>query len=388
MLDVIVIGGGPCGSQTAYRLSAAGYRVVVLERKAWINAKPCTGIISQECVSKYSIPDDVIYRKVNSARILAPTGDCIRVHRPEAQACIINRQAFDILLAERAQTQGAEYRFNSKASQVIPQKDKIVIQIEEKRRSHMLEAKAVILANGFSSPLVHQLGLGKPGYFTAGVQADVKVNGIDEVEVYLSQKIAPGFFAWLVPTAEGKGLAGLMCRHSPGYYLREFIRKLEVDGKVKQEVHSIQYAGIPLRTLGRTYGTRLMVVGDAAGQVKPTTGGGIYFGLICADMAAQNLQDAFRFEDLSASRLSNYQKDWRRKLVKELRREYAARRLYELLNDGQISRLLAALNNNGIVDSLLKEETLSFDWHGGLLLKALRLGVAAQIKHWKGMIRH
>jgi flavin-dependent dehydrogenase len=121
-------------------------------------------------------------------------------------------------------------------------------------------------------------------------------------------------------------------------------------------------------------------VGDAAGQVKPTTGGGLYFGLICADIAATTLHNALHSGNLSSSGLSVYQRDWRRKLKSELRREYYARKIFERLNDKQINRLVSALNSTGLIESLLLDKSLSFDWHGGLMLKTLRLGLLSQFR--------
>lgn len=173
-----------------------------------------------------------------------------------------------------------------------------------------------------------------------------------------------------------------MSRQACGFRLRDWICQLEAQGKVAPEKPQIRYGGIPLKPLYRTFGNRFLVIGDAAGQVKPTTGGGIYFGLICADIAADTLNEALLAGDLSSRKLSGYQRKWREKLAAELRREYLARRLYEHLSDRQINGLFSRLKSTGIVESLLQEESLSFDWHGGLLLKALRLGTLAQARRW------
>ena len=164
MLDVVVIGSGPAGSQAAYGLARSGAQVVVLEKKPGIESKPCTGIISQECVNYFSIPDNVIFRKVNSARMHSPSGNVIRLHRQENQACIIDRKAFDEHLAKRAQGEGAEYRFSSKAIRVVPEKDRVQIQVEKAGERTFLYARAAVLSSGFNSPLVRDVGSGSPSY--------------------------------------------------------------------------------------------------------------------------------------------------------------------------------------------------------------------------------
>ena len=82
-----------------------------------------------------------------------------------------------------------------------------------------------------------------------------------------------------------------------------------------------------------------MVVGDAAGQVKPTSGGGIYYGLLCADIAADTLHRALQEGDFSAGMLSRYERKWKKRLGRELKIGYWARRMFERLSDGQIDRI-------------------------------------------------
>jgi digeranylgeranylglycerophospholipid reductase len=380
LLDIIIIGAGPVGSRTAFQLAKMGHYVAVLEKRQDIGEKLCcTGIVSQECITHYFIPPEIIYHQANSASIFSPSGDSIRVYRPESQACIVDRQAFDRFWSRCAQSQGVEYHLHCKANRILPKPDKVVIEVERDGYPYQLEARAVVLACGFNSSLVRNLGLGQTGSFTTGAQTEVVANGIKEVEVYFGQKIAPGFFAWLVPTSNGKALVGLMTHRSPGIFLKDLLIELEAQGKIAVDNAQVRFGGIPLRPVARTYDDRLLVVGDAAGQVKPTTGGGIYFGLLCADIAADTLHGAFQAGDLSARKLSRYEKSWRQKIGHELRIEYFARQFYESLNDKQIDKLFSSLKSSGIVDSLLRDNNLSFDWHGGLMMKVLRLGVTSQV---------
>ena len=114
-----------------------------------------------------------------------------------------------------------------------------------------------------------------------------------------------------------------------------------------------------------------MVVGAAAGQVKPTTGGGIYYGLLCADMGVSSLHRALGNDALSAKSLASYERAWKRRLGRELKTGYLARRLYEHLSDRQVDRLFDIIQSHGIAEALLKADDLSFDWHGEIVLKLL-----------------
>ncbi|HSW58948.1 MAG TPA: NAD(P)/FAD-dependent oxidoreductase, partial [Dehalococcoidales bacterium] len=235
--------------------------------------------------------------------------------------------------------------------------------------------------SGFSSPLVKQVGLGQPGYHVIGIQAKVSSLNCNEVEVYFDQKIAPGFFAWLAPVSQGQALAGLMTRESPREHLQEWLADLASRQKIKLEEYQIRQCGIPMKPLPVTWKERLIVVGDAAGQVKPTTGGGIYFGLQSAGIAAAVLHEAIAAQDFSSEQLRQYDRQWRTLLLAELKREYFARRAYQLLSNRQIDGLFKTALKQGIVDSLMSEYT-SFDNHGSLLLKGLKLTLASQAKRF------
>jgi len=210
----------------------------------------------------------------------------------------------------------------------------------------------------------------------------VATKGIDEVEVYTGREIAPGFFAWLVPTSPNRARLGLLSRNRPRLYLNRLISSLVAQGKINQAGEGLKCRHLPLRTLPRTYGDRLVVVGDAAGQVKPTTGGGIYYGLLSARLAAQSLHRALVKNDLSARSLASYQRGWQEKLGQDIRLGYLARRFYQLLGDRQLDKIFDILKKNGIVEALLKEDDLSFDEHGKVILSLARqrfLGKIAEV---------
>ena len=373
MYDVVVIGGGPVGSYAAYKLAEMGYEVAVVEQKERLGGPVCcTGIISQECVSSFAIDDSVISRRVNSARLFSPSGrSLIWLCQGKTQACVVDRATFDMAMVSRAQGKGVEYVLNSPVKGIEVGDNRVRVDAVRQGERLNFEARAVVIANGFGSRLNEGLGLGKVGDFVVGVQADVETMGVDEVEVYFGQEIAPGFFAWLVPTSPQRALAGLLSRRSPELYLRKLISSLQAQGKVASVEAEPCYKGIPIKPLPRTYGNRLVVVGDAAGQVKPTTGGGIYFGLLCADIAANNLHRALESNDLSARSLVNYERGWKKKLGQELRIGYWARRFYERLNDRQIDRIFDIMKSKGIDEALLKADDFSFDWHGKALLRLL-----------------
>jgi len=370
LYDVVVVGAGPAGSYVAYKLAMVGYRVVVLERKERLGEPVCcTGIIGRECASLFGVDNSVILRQANSARLFSPSGRELRLCREETQAYIIDRAAFNVAMASRAQGRGAEYVLNSLVTNIEVKDDRVKVEAARQGKRLNFEARVVVIATGFGSRLTESLG--KVGDFVMGAQAEVETIGVDEVEVYFGREIAPGFFAWLVPTSPQRAWAGLLSPHSPGLYLRKLISSLLAQGKIVSSEAELSYGGIPLKPLTRTYGNRVLVVGGAAGQVKATTGGGIYYGLLSADMAANTLHPALESNALSARSLAKYERRWKAKLGRELRIDYWARKFYERLSDQQIDRIFGIIKSSGIDEALLKANDLSFDWHSEVVFRLM-----------------
>jgi flavin-dependent dehydrogenase len=282
-------------------------------------------------------------------------------------------------MASRAQDKGVEYWLNSLATDLEVRDSGVTVKATCRGERVSLEARAVVIATGFGSKFLGGLGLGRVTDFAVGVQAEVEVAGIDEVEIYFGQEVAPGFFAWLVPTSSQKALVGLMARRNPRFYLKKLMLSLLAQGKIASAEGEPIYSGIPLKPPPRTYSDRLVVVGNAAGQVKPTTGGGIYFGLLCAEIAAKTLHRGLVNGDLSARVLADYERKWRKKLGRELEIDYYARKFYERLSDWQIDRLFDIIKAHDIDEALLKAKDLSFDWHSRAVLRLMGHGAISKV---------
>jgi len=378
--DVVVVGGGPVGSYIAYRLAGKKYQVAVVEQKEWLGEKVCcAGIISQECVNTFAIDEDIIWRRVNSATFVSPSQKVLKLWREETQACIIDRAGLNLAMAKRAQGSGVEYLMGSLVKDIEIHGDRVRVEGSRGGDRFSLEARTAVITTGFGSGLTQRSGLGKAGDFVIGAQAEVEVTGVDEVEVYFGREVAPGFFAWLVPTVPPKALVGLLSRREPKSYLHRMMALLSAGGKIVSDEAEPMYRGISLKPPARTYADRLLVVGDAAGQVKPTTGGGIYYGLLCAEIAAHHLYRAMESGDLSAKSLAGYEREWKRKLGWELKIGYWARRFYERLSDTKVDRAFDIIKANGIDQAFMEAKDLTFDWHGEVILRLLGHQVLSKI---------
>jgi len=368
-----VVGAGPAGSYIAYELASSGHGVAVFEEKGASGLNTCcTGIISTECLQSLGQGKDMILTEVKSAKFYSPSGRCLRFQTDNVQAYVVDRLLLDKALASKAQSQGAQYFFSSPVIDILPGKDSMQVEALCWGTRQIFSARAVVLANGFTPKLPHKLGLGRIKRFLIGAQAEIEAKDIDEFEVYFSQGLAPGAFAWLVPISPNKAYVGLLATSQAKLYLQKFLNNLFSQRRITNRDVEIGQRAIPMGILTRSYGDRLLVIGDAAGQVKPTTGGGIYFGHLGARIAAEVLGEALDSDHLTAGQLSRYQKQWKAKMGKELSRGYWARWAYAKLSDRQIEGIFNALDSNGMAGTLLRSDNFSFDWHSNLILTVLR----------------
>ena len=385
--DVIVVGAGPAGSHVAYELASSGYRVAVFEEKSSSGHNVCcTGIISTECFRSLHPGREVILSKVTSAKFFSPSGRCLRLETEDVQAYVVNRLLLDRELASRAQARGARYFFSSPVIDIMLGKDGVRAVVLRPEATDVFNARAVILASGFNPRLPSKLGLGRIRSFLVGAQTEIEANDISELEVYFGREIGPGSFAWLVPTSTGRAYAGLLATSRAKLNLQKFLCKLVDRGRIRNQEARIEQKVIPSGTLARSYGNRIIVVGDAAGQVKPTTGGGIYFGHLGARMAADVLREALGSDCLSAGQLSLYQRRWRARMGKELSIGQRARRVYARLSDGQVDGIFKMLSSDGMLEALLRSGSFSFDWHSSLVLSVLRHGSAYPLRKIRNLL--
>ena len=365
--DVIVVGAGPAGNNAALGLARMGFGVTVIDWRHDIGDKLCTGIVGQECIRRYPVDPSLIHREAASAQVAAPSGGSFRFEAAASQAWIIDRAAYVASFAHRARATGAGYLLGQRVSAIVPEESGVTVVTDEGRH----RARALVLSTGFGSPFTRQLGFGSVADYVTGVQAVASASDVDEVQVYLGQDVAPGFFAWLVPTHGDRALVGLLARRHAQDHLAAFLRRLETEGKIKGIIKSSSSWGIPLRPLKTTFRDRVLVVGDAAGQVKPTTGGGIFYSLLASEIVVKVLGEALASDDLSTAKLSQYQTEWKATLARELEIGYSARRLYEYLSDRQVSSLVNQAASKDICSDLTGGPDMSFDWHSRIIAKVM-----------------
>lgn len=381
MHDVVIVGAGPAGNIAALNLAGLGYRVAVVDWRHDIGDKLCTGIIGAECADRFPPEEAHVYREARTATLVSPVGKRYRIVRSEPQAFIIDRVAYVGTLAQRAIDAGAEYELGFRVANIeVTHRGVSVLTVGDRVRRRF-EGQIAIIASGFGSPLLRMVGLGNGGTpdYMVGSQAEVLVDGLEDTEVYLGEQVAPGSFGWLVPLSDSRALLGLMSHRKLNGHAGRFLANFELNGKVRDVLKEPRRWGIPLKPLDRTYRDRVLVVGDAAGLVKPTTGGGIYYALLSGEIAAETADEALIAGDFSAGRLRVYERRWRAVFGKELRIGYCFRMLYEALGDRQIERLLSHFLSWESQQQLLNARDFSFDWHSRVIRKAVHRGDLAPL---------
>lgn len=371
MEDVLVIGAGPIGSYTARALARQGYRVTVLEKRPYLGSPVCcAGIISPQCAKMLNLEKLPTLSSFSGARIFSPRGRTIELERSSTQALAVDRGFLDLAMAESAQSAGAKFIFGSKASRVEAGKEDITVYTDNNSMPSF-KSRLVVVAAGFSPRLTAALHLGKPADFAIGAQAQVEIPGSMPLTVFTSGFFTPGFFSWLEPLGNGIALAGLLCRKNTATHFNRFLHYLKETSQIIS-TGKPQYRGVSLKPLSRTHGDRVLVIGDAAGQVKPITGGGIFYGLKAADCAVNIIRSAFKQGDFSARELAGYQKEWKKVIGRDIRLGRLARNIYEKLDERRIENAFNAIIHSGLAQKLSEDESLRFDDHGSVVLKIIR----------------
>ena len=373
MEDVIVIGAGPAGNNAALRLATLGHRVTVIDRRpqSEIGDKLCTGIISAACAREYPVDASLVYQPAFSATISSPNGHQFHFAGDQAQAYIINRVGYVSSIADSAHSAGANFIYGYTVTEIQSSTDQVTVTMTKNSRLYKQHAKSVVVASGFGPGLTRPLGLDSVSDYVTGIQVQVETPDVREVHVHCGSYLSPGFFAWIVPTSNGRALVGLLSRRHASQHLERLLTKLRTDGQITEAISEPKQWGVPLRPLAKTYGHRLLVVGDAAGQVKPITGGGIFYSLLASDIAADTLHRACEYDNFSEEILSDYEHRWKHILQNELDVGYNARKLFEQLSDKQINLLMNVAGRTGMLHGLLKLKSVDFDWHSGSVLKLL-----------------
>jgi len=383
--NVVVVGGGPVGCFAALHLARLGVETTVFEEHAEIGVPShCAGHLSIRSLKKvglYPLPSGIVENTFSAANFYSPTGFQLSVRLSRPVTCAVNRELFDKFLARKAEAAGACFHLGSRVRALIIENGfvKGLISEHENAGETRTMAKIVVNAEGISSRLLRETGLSmlnreKLVYAVEAEVENIKDVEPDAVEVYLGKDFAPGFYAWLIPKRDGTGKVGLAAKSGTP---KDFLQRL----MLKHPVASKQLAGAKITRIGfhpitlggpiaQAYSDGFLAAGDVASQVKPTTGGGVIFGLTCAGIAAEVAAEAIQKNNVSSGFLQLYQKRFGEALGFDFSVMLRIRRFLDSLSDEKIDDALRFCRRVGLDEALADVDEI--DFQGQTLLKMLK----------------
>ncbi|MCW4019762.1 MAG: NAD(P)/FAD-dependent oxidoreductase [Candidatus Bathyarchaeota archaeon] len=381
--DVVVVGGGVCGSFSALTAAGLGAKVAVCEEHGEIGVpQHCAGLVSISGLKRVglSLSKKIVENKFSGAVFYSPRGREFAIGRASSVACVLNRELLDKHLVDLAERAGVRFLLKSRAESFIVDSNFVRgVVVRRKGTRETLASNLVIDAEGCSSTLLKKARLQTldRSMVVHAIQAEVdrvKETDMDTVEVYLGRRYAPGFFAWIIPKRNGSARVGLATTvGDPRKYLNRFMHGHPVASKKLggSKVTSLSLHPIPLGgAIPKTYWNGLLVVGDAASQVKPTTGGGIIFGLLCSKIAGEVAYNAIKSNDFSTGFLSRYQSQWRELIGFDLMVMRQVRKMFNRLPDDKIDKIIGLCSKFGV--NRILEEIGDLDFQGKSLVLVIQ----------------
>ncbi|MFH0748329.1 MAG: NAD(P)/FAD-dependent oxidoreductase [Candidatus Bathyarchaeota archaeon] len=400
-VDAIIVGAGPIGSTVATIIAKAGHDVLILEEHSEIGLpEHCTGKISINAVKELNLPNIGVKNKVNGATFYSPDMNYIRVERKSIQAHIFDRTILDQWLLDKAINAGAILLKNARVMNVSINLNKVLVHFRHRGETHHIVSKIVVGADGAGSSIARHLNLYSKELLAHRIAVQRELINIHNlkpelVEIYLGKNFAPGFFAWIVPTGENSVKVGLGIDPAQNKnllnYLENFVTSHPIAGKklaggicTRQTAHILPTHG----TLNRTVSDGVLIVGDAAGQVKSTTGGGLYYGMVCAKIAGEVISKTLFSSDniVREAALVEYQKRWRERFGKEIEMSIKTRLILDSLTDEELNLLFNVIRQDEALIGVV-EATGDIDWQSRLSILVFSRLTSALVKKPKLLLK-
>ncbi|MFW6111017.1 MAG: NAD(P)/FAD-dependent oxidoreductase [Thermoproteota archaeon] len=378
--EVVIVGGGPCGSFTALNLARKGRDVHVYEEHDTIGSPcHCAGHLTLEglrLLELHPLPSEIIENTYYAAVFHSPKGIQFPIRFSSPVTCSVNRSEFDKYLAKKAEEAGAHYHLNSRVNSLITHNGRVTgVTVKREKTEEKISAKVVVDAEGISSRILRQAGLRPSHKLVKAVQAEVdnpQHLKTDTVEIFLGKDYAPGFYAWLMPQKDDTAKVGLATRN--GNPLKLLHKMMSEHPTASQKLRSATVSTttfhcIPLGgPIPQTFTDGFLAVGDAASQVKPTTGGGVIFGMTCAKIAAQVIHDSLTKTDSSSNFLREYQRKCNKTLGAEIRVMLLIRKILDTLPNEKLDKIFSFSKKMELNNTLKDFKNVDFQAHSLLHL--------------------
>lgn len=378
--DIIVVGCGVAGATAAETAASLGSKVLLLEEHERVGVPShCSGHVGINSMRRLgvSLPEHIVKNQIRGAIFHSPSGQVLQLERQAPITWVLDRRAFDEHLSDRAQKAGAKIQLNARAILIQLQDDgRVQVRVSAGENQRTLNCQAIIDCEGASPTLARLRSTNERRRPMWVNSAQVHVDHVEDldhdmVEVYLGSAYAPGFFAWIIPWRDGSAKVGLATREgNPRLFLERLITKHPTVSRRLENVHlrDASYHPIPLGgPISKTYHQGMLIAGDSAQQVKPTTGGGIVFSLICGRIAGKIAHDACITGDISESFLSEYERRWRSEIGRDLNTMRRIRRMLFRLPDRRLEKIFSIARTFDLATVLSKADEI--DMQGRVLAK-------------------
>ena len=277
----IIIGAGPAGARAAYELSKTQKDILIIDYRDKLGDKLCTGIIGKNCADEFGLDKDLIYHEANSADIYSPDNNHYSLHSKDSKAMIIDRVEYIKRLTNLAKNNGVKIYKNSRVQSISINNNKVQLSYKSLNKIYNVTSKTIIIASGLENKLLTDINLNPldKKHILNGSQIIIKNHlNIKNTKVFLGSKYGPQGFGWTVPINQNKLLIGVLTKGKSKEITKSFMKNLLDQYQIKKtDTKEIKSWGIPIKPIEKTYAERTLVIGDAAGLVKPVTGGGIYY---------------------------------------------------------------------------------------------------------------
>lgn len=340
--DVIVIGAGPIGLAAGRAAADAGAAVEVLEKRDPEGAPSCcTGLVGPGTLSILGASQAPVLRHIRAVRLHCPSGKTVDVRSQNIKAVVLDRVALENDLRDRARDAGVALRF---CTEVIGAETGRV-RIRSRGTEQTLCASVLVGADGPNGPIASWFSIAPPEVLISAAQVELQMEAPceDRVEIFVGETVAPGFFGWCVPAECGVVRVGLgvAAPQTPTRYLDALL-----DTHFPQAHILRRSAGrIPLARTAQSAADGLLLVGDAAGHVKPLSGGGLYPGGRCANIAGRLAAQAARDLELRGRLPEVYLMQWTEAVGRELTFGDSVRHHLARLRDRDVEMLAEELDD-------------------------------------------
>lgn len=311
--DVIIVGAGPTGGRAATHLASLGHSVLMLEEHNEIGRPfQCAGLVTPKAMHEVELYDSVL-QEIDGARIHGPDGTLVPVGTEgKLRTYVVCRKQFDQGVVQQAMQAGATLSLNSTPFEATATDDGVDVQVNINGEIVSMNTKLLIGCDGAHSWTRRNFKMGRPNEMMIGFQTEVQgYEGKNRwLEMYSGSAIAPGFFAWVIPSGFGSHRIGVWSTpdrldgKSVEQCYEDLLNHEMWHDRFANITETARYCGpIPSGMVKKTVSNRVILLGDAAGMAKPTTGGGIGPGFRQIKGILKPLSEAITANELNEKQL-------------------------------------------------------------------------------------